>query len=100
MCICVYFFFFKQKTAYEMRISDWSLDVCSSDLEVLGRFAIIRDAHQKMTVILDSKGSQDKEYKKLQGLILEELTAFRFSAKQVEAQIGGASCWERVCQYV
>src|SRR3546814_5495691 len=26
-------FFFKQKTAYEMRISDWSLDVCSSDLE-------------------------------------------------------------------
>src|SRR3546814_5180576 len=29
-CIC--FFFFKQKTAYEMRISDWSSDVCSSDL--------------------------------------------------------------------
>src|SRR3546814_4762201 len=30
-CI-VFFFFFKQKTAYEMRISDWSSDVCSSDL--------------------------------------------------------------------
>src|SRR3546814_8462537 len=29
MCVC---FFFKQKTAYEMRISDWSSDVCSSDL--------------------------------------------------------------------
>src|SRR3546814_2544849 len=28
------FFFFKQKTAYEMRISDWSSDVCSSDLSV------------------------------------------------------------------
>src|SRR3546814_5663377 len=28
------FFFFKQKTAYEMRISDWSSDVCSSDLLV------------------------------------------------------------------
>src|SRR3546814_8094573 len=28
----VIFFFFKQKTAYEMRISDWSSDVCSSDL--------------------------------------------------------------------
>src|SRR3546814_7892408 len=27
------FFFFKQKTAYEMRISDWSSDVCSSDIE-------------------------------------------------------------------
>src|SRR3546814_8200054 len=38
MCIftscfsCFMFFFFKQKTAYEMRISDWSSDVCSSDL--------------------------------------------------------------------
>src|SRR3546814_8519356 len=30
-----YFFFFKQKTAYEMRISDWSSDVCSSDLDAL-----------------------------------------------------------------
>src|SRR3546814_8734777 len=30
--VCFYFFFFKQKTAYEMRISDWSSDVCSSDL--------------------------------------------------------------------
>src|SRR3546814_10246812 len=29
---CSLFFFFKQKTAYEMRISDWSSDVCSSDL--------------------------------------------------------------------
>src|SRR3546814_9952898 len=29
----LFFFFFKQKTAYEMRISDWSSDVCSSDLE-------------------------------------------------------------------
>src|SRR3546814_5508197 len=29
------FFFFKQKTAYEMRISDWSSDVCSSDLLVV-----------------------------------------------------------------
>src|SRR3546814_1151937 len=31
----VIFFFFKQKTAYEMRISDWSSDVCSSDLNPL-----------------------------------------------------------------
>src|SRR3546814_9309542 len=37
MCwLCfVVFFFFKQKTAYEMRISDWSSDVCSSDLRAL-----------------------------------------------------------------
>src|SRR3546814_3719052 len=32
MIVCSWFFFFKQKTAYEMRISDWSSDVCSSDL--------------------------------------------------------------------
>src|SRR3546814_10275021 len=33
LCVlCVFFVFFKQKTAYEMRISDWSSDVCSSDL--------------------------------------------------------------------
>src|SRR3546814_9217561 len=38
VAVCLYFFvFFKQKTAYEMRISDWSSDVCSSDLA--GRLA-------------------------------------------------------------
>src|SRR3546814_9936705 len=44
---CVLFvFFFKQKTAYEMRISDWSSDVCSSDL-------VIRDlAAQGMTMLV------------------------------------------------
>src|SRR3546814_11938118 len=37
VCSSVYvFFFFKQKTAYEMRISDWSSDVCSSDLLLQG----------------------------------------------------------------
>src|SRR3546814_2099959 len=35
-CYLVIFFFFKQKTAYEMRISDWSSDVCSSDLAAVG----------------------------------------------------------------
>src|SRR3546814_8095287 len=34
-----YFFFFKQKTAYELRISDWSSDVCSSDLRRRGHEA-------------------------------------------------------------
>src|SRR3546814_1560281 len=34
MCVVCCVFFFKQKTAYEMRISDWSSDVCSSDLPV------------------------------------------------------------------
>src|SRR3546814_3612727 len=35
--LALFIFFFKQKTAYEMRISDWSSDVCSSDLPVDGR---------------------------------------------------------------
>src|SRR3546814_6523079 len=35
-CICILFFFFKQKTAYEVRISDWSSDVGSSDLAEAG----------------------------------------------------------------
>src|SRR3546814_13614508 len=39
----MYFFFFKQKTAYEMRISDWSSDVCSSDLALIS--AIDRALH-------------------------------------------------------
>src|SRR3546814_14073286 len=38
-CELFSFFFFKQKTAYEMRISDWSSDVCSSDLRPSGRGA-------------------------------------------------------------
>src|SRR3546814_4812712 len=36
----VFFFFFKQKTAYEMRISDWSSDVCSSDLGLLRQIVV------------------------------------------------------------
>src|SRR3546814_1360871 len=40
-CVFVSFFFFKQKTAYEMRISDWSSDVCSSDL-VFRRYDVVR----------------------------------------------------------
>src|SRR3546814_1089205 len=42
MCFfVVFFFFFKQKTAYEMRISDWSSDVCSSDLDCAARRGLI-----------------------------------------------------------
>src|SRR3546814_8062134 len=42
--VCTFFFFFfKQKTAYEMRISDWSSDVCSSDL-FLARVVLAAEA--------------------------------------------------------
>src|SRR3546814_20966583 len=44
---CSLFFFFKQKTAYEMRISDWSSDVCSSDLSIARVRTANREAIQE-----------------------------------------------------
>src|SRR3546814_3176515 len=51
----VLFFFFKQKTAYEMRISDWSSDVCSSDLIVqrLGGFLKVVDDQPQVDAVLE-----------------------------------------------
>src|SRR3546814_8047690 len=49
--VCViYIFCFKQKTAYEMRISDWSSDVCSSDLKV----AELKQAREKLVAAFDA----------------------------------------------
>src|SRR3546814_4378564 len=42
LCDVVVLFFFKQKTAYELRISDWSADVCSSDLLVERALQVLR----------------------------------------------------------
>ena len=53
--------------------------------ELLKRFEVVRAAHQKMTVILPAKGSQDFEYQALLAEILVELAAFRFSPKQIES---------------
>src|SRR3546814_9139022 len=50
------FFFFKQKTAYEMRISDWSSDVCSSDLRTadrVGRVAMRSDVGSTLGAFAD-----------------------------------------------
>src|SRR3546814_2873841 len=51
--MCIVLFFFKQKTAYEMRISDWSSDVCSSDLAGRDAAAIILDADRSVAVQRD-----------------------------------------------
>src|SRR3546814_4789356 len=59
VAVVVLFFFFKQKTAYEMRISDWSSDVCSSDLVIL-----TGDGGKKINVI--------KEIRAITGLGLTE----------------------------
>src|SRR3546814_9212617 len=51
--IVVSFFFFKQKTAYEMRISDWSSDVCSSDLAIDGALLLIGDRLRAQGIALE-----------------------------------------------
>src|SRR3546814_12323376 len=50
----VSFFFFKQKTAYEMRISDWSSDVCSSDLRTKGsaRLMTVTRSSPRFSVVM------------------------------------------------
>src|SRR3546814_17402579 len=60
MCFS-FFFFFKQKTAYEMRISDWSSDVCSSDLRrlVLPSRAACRT--ERVAAAPVAEGSRDRQ---------------------------------------
>src|SRR3546814_10471188 len=54
----VYFFFFKQKTAYEMRISDWSSDVCSSDLKGSRRREVSRSTLASILTPFSPAGSR------------------------------------------
>src|SRR3546814_5076562 len=70
MCSFAVVFFFKQKTAYEMRISDWSSDVCSSDLRIqpeidAGIVRITRRAlpvlHRDATVIEGARHFQNRD---------------------------------------
>src|SRR3546814_9750738 len=97
-------FFFKQKTAYEMRISDWSSDVCSSDLIPLQEwkyFAFKAPKRKKYKDLDRQVDSFIKEERDQQKNFETELTIHQndwvlFSLEQ----IGRASCRERVCQYV
>src|SRR3546814_5082372 len=67
----VYVFFFKQKTAYEMRISDWSSDVCSSDLSaptgksITATIALVDDDRnilQSLSIALQAEGFVTRVY--------------------------------------
>src|SRR3546814_10367827 len=90
----LFFFFFKQKTAYEMRISDWSSDVCSSDLPAAGAVPAGRRGYLAAEAQLWPQaraGAAGPVYLR------------RCRPRQVDAdgpEIGRASCRERVCQYV
>src|SRR3546814_3412627 len=107
------FVFFKQKTAYEMRISDWSSDVCSSDLNAIGfrkntgqqfmwifnGFRSIFTTAKHRNVVHRSRtveGDQRDNVTKVCWLYLSQRLAHSFRFQQ----IGRASCRERVCQYV
>src|SRR3546814_6464939 len=94
-----YLFFFKQKTAYEMRISDWSSDVCSSDL---GKY---QTAHAGQVETVSGKVSEELLRTGAISLVLAMMGIsiyiwIRFEWQFGVGEIGRASCRERVCQYV
>src|SRR3546814_12176086 len=119
--ILLLFFFFKQKTAYEMRISDWSSDVCSSDLLKLAterfdpkrmpRIVGFGDTVSAQTQQIDGKpqvlrGGSDRGFLTL----VQDLgkafrtdnavlyVASRCGELQRSGQIGRASCRDRECE--
>src|SRR3546814_10859986 len=104
-----WFFFFKQKTAYEMRMSDWSSDVCSSDLlgGIIGDLGGIErsgiDVHARTR--LDDIGDhqpEDQRERREEQEIGEGLGRDPPDRPDLahSRKIGRASCRERVCQYV
>src|SRR3546814_9107212 len=94
-----FFFFFKQKTAYEMRISDWSSDVCSSDLIFedgvfsAGRIARIFDAaiaDPKIRAILFRVDSPGGSYV-ASDTVWNQVRRARAAGKPVVVSMGGAA---------
>src|SRR3546814_12088750 len=113
----MFFFFFKQKTAYEMRISDWSSDVCSSDLvrnaeslaAKVGRGGV-RNAAAFLASVDGVLYGDDPAQGVVEGRdFLHPDLRLKFTVPNgygmqngatAVSEIGRASCWERVCQYV
>src|SRR3546814_6447403 len=103
------FCYCKQKTAYEMRISDWSSDVCSSDLlrETFERIGPLL----RLNIVRNRITGQSKGYAMVY-FINEEGRKAALQAGPIHIhgappasaparpQIGRASCRERLCQYV
>src|SRR3546814_3544653 len=97
--LCYIFFFCKQKTAYELRISDWSSDVCSSDLKSRGykaaKFEENIGIELTWTII---------PFLIIIGMAIpttRTVVAMKdTSSADLTVKLGRASCRERVCQYV
>src|SRR3546814_1113816 len=94
----VFFFFFKQKTAYEMRISDWSSDVCSSDLH----YARIFSTKKAAPGAVFKAGSYwpSNPRRSVGAQYLDDVSHGPRGIGGAAGEIGRASCRERVCQYV
>src|SRR3546814_3240925 len=94
-----FFFFFKQKTAYEMRISDWSSDVCSSDLIVLGQIdSPVGQGLLSQPVVHPPLTERQRERQRRD--LTDQQDDGAESDHLQRPQNGRASCRERVCQYV
>src|SRR3546814_7420032 len=90
---------FKQKTAYEMRISDWSADVCSSDLTsdhrpLLAGVDVLGKAARPVIVAFGDSITDNT------GCAIDAVPICRWGDVLGRRQIGSASCRERVCLYV
>src|SRR3546814_5524224 len=101
----MFFFFFKQKTAYELRISDWSSDVCSSDLHrtlcALGdaeaEVERVQRQHRRGRIEFDADPRLTGEAQR-RG-VGDDADVVMQRPGDPRQQIGRASCRERVCQY-
>src|SRR3546814_17990913 len=104
------FFFFKQKTAYEMRISDWSSDVCSSDLAayLAQRIIALEGRNRVIRMFLPRNSELERLRARARQCGIEIAQADAGIAKLRSsppegpdlAEIGRASCRERVGQSV
>src|SRR3546814_17509450 len=126
MLVWYVFFFFKQKTAYEMRISDWSSDVCSSDLKVKVTATCVRvpvfvghseainiefeneiSAEQAQNILREAPGVMLVDKREDGGYVtpvecVGDYATFISRVREdstIDNEIGRASCRERVCQY-
>src|SRR3546814_4096074 len=105
-CFCC-FFFFKQKTAYEMRISDWSSDVCSSDLQAADGVALGEGDQGAKADLLQRRGEEHSAIEAGGNAVVQhlarraDLLSVALEARRwLRIELGRASCGESVCQYV
>src|SRR3546814_15559623 len=89
------FFFFKQKTAYEMRISDWSSDVCSSDLMLEGDAGQTGSASMKTRAAVLHEVGRSRPYAQTRPLAVETLELDPPGEGEVLVRIGAAGLCHR-----